>query len=320
MDSRLIEYFLRVVELGSINKAAVDLRLSQPALSRHIALLEHQIRAKLFTRTQSGMLLTDAGTLLLERARPILRQLTTLVEQVGDCAAGQLAVGLPPSWQHLFTSQYIVRIVERYPGVSLRVHEGASHELREAMHAGMLDLAIVPFEDSPPAGYIHTALIREPLVLVSTKDAQLRPDRPVPLSRLDNLQLALPGKPNTIRTRIENALSRRGFVFKTKLEIGAMMLTIDLARQGIADTVTPCCAISGSERWENEVSWSPIRGMYMTWALCENSARSHSQAVREGQQLFFQLADEILGRGLWLGAERVRNSLAAPTQEMIEDS
>jgi LysR family nitrogen assimilation transcriptional regulator len=187
------------------------------------------------------------------------------------------------------------------------------------MHAGMLDLAIVPFEGSPPAGYIHTPLIREPLVLVSAKDAELRPDRPVPLSRLDNLQLALPGKPNVIRTQIENTLSRRGLAFKTKFEIDAMMLTIDLARQGIADTVTPCCAISGNERWEKAVSWSPIRGMYMTWALCENSARSHSQAVREGHRLIFEMVDEILGRGVWLGAERATKSSPSATVEMVEE-
>ena len=143
MDSRLIEYFLRVAELGSINKAATDLRLSQPALSRHIALLEHQLRAKLFTRTQGGVQLTEAGTLLVERARPILRQLTWLVEQVGDRAAGQLAIGIAPSWRNLFTSNFVARLVADYPRVRLRVHEGVSHELRDVMHAGMLDLAAV---------------------------------------------------------------------------------------------------------------------------------------------------------------------------------
>ena len=306
MDSRLIEYFLRVAELGSINKASVDLRLSQPSLSRHIALLEHQIRAKLFTRTQGGVQLTDAGTLLHERARPILRQLTTLVEQVGDRATGQLSIGVPPSWQYLFTSKYIPRLLQQYSGVSLRVHEGASHELREVMHSGMLDLAIIPFEGTPPNGYIHTPLVREPLILVSHRDADLRPDRPVQLSRLDNLKLALPGKPNVIRTQIENALCRRGYAFKPIFEIDAMALSIELARQGVADTVPPCCAVSGNKRWENEVSWSPIRGMFMTWALCENTARSHSQAVREGQRLTLQLVDEIVATGSWLGAERLR--------------
>lgn len=320
MDSRLIEYFLRVAELGSINKAATDLRLSQPALSRHIALLEHQVRAKLFTRTQGGVMLTDAGTLLLERARPILRQLTKLVEQVGDRAAGQLSIGMAPSWRYLFTSQYIPRLVAEYPGVSLRVHEGASHELREVMHSGMLDLAIVPFEGSPPQGYIHTPLIREPLILVGKKDSGLHPDKPVALSKLDNLKLALPAKPNVIRSTIENSMSRRGFEFKTLFEIDAMHLSMELARQGIVDTVTPCCAVSGNAQWEESVSWTPIRGAYMTWALCENTARSHSQAVREGQRLVFQLVDEIVESGSWLGAERLRKTAEPPALELYEEA
>ncbi|MBJ9963491.1 LysR family transcriptional regulator [Burkholderia seminalis] len=318
MDSRLIEYFLRVAELGSINKAATDLRLSQPALSRHIALLEHQVRAKLFTRTQGGVMLTDAGTLLLERARPILRQLTKLVEQVGDRAAGQLSIGIAPSWRYLFTSKYVPRLVAEYPGVSLRVHEGASHELREVMHSGMLDLAIVPFEGSPPQGYIHTPLIREPLILVGRKEAGLQPDKPVALSRLEELQFALPGKPNVIRTTVENALSRRGHDLKTLFEIDAMHLSMELARQGVADTITPCCAVSGNPYWEDSLSWSPIRGAYMTWALCENTARSHSQAVREGQRLIFQLVDEIVSSGLWLGAERLKKSHETSANELLE--
>jgi LysR family transcriptional regulator, nitrogen assimilation regulatory protein len=318
MDSRLIEYFLRVAELGSINKAASDLRLSQPAMSRHIALLEHQMRAKLFTRTQGGVTLTDAGTLLLERARPILRQLSKLVEEVGDRAAGQLSIGVAPSWQHMFTSTYISQLVQEFPGVSLRIHEGASHELREVMHSGMLDLAIVPFEGNPPQGYVHTPLVREPLILVSHKGAQLRPDRPVPLSRLENLNLALPGKPNVIRAQIENSLERRELQFKTLFEIDAMNLSIELARQGICETVTPCCAVSGNARWQDEVSWSPIRGMYMSWALCENTARSHSPAVLEGQKLVQSIVDQILQRGQWLGAERLSKTSKASTFELVE--
>ncbi len=305
MDSRLIEYFLRVAELGSINRAAADLRLSQPALSRHIALLEHQLHAKLFTRTRGGVQLTEAGVLLVERARPILRQLTSLIDQVGDRAAGQLSIGIAPSWRDLFTSNFVARLVAEYPGVRLRVHEGVSHELRDAMHAGMLDLAIVPFEGSPPQGYVHTPLVREPLILVAAREEGLRPDKPVPLSRLQHRKLALAGKQNIIRSTIERSMARRNLEFKILFELDALHLSMDLACKGIADTVTPCCAVSGSAYWEERISWSPIRGAYMTWALCENAARSHSQAVREGQRVVLELVHEIIDSKIWRGAEHL---------------
>jgi LysR family nitrogen assimilation transcriptional regulator len=305
VDTRLIEYFLRVTELGSINKAATDLRLSQPALSRHIALLEHQLRAKLFTRTQGGVRLTESGTLLLERARPMLRQLASLVEQVGDRAVGQLSIGIAPSWRNLFTSNFVARLIAEFPAVRLRLHEGVSHELREMMHSGMLDLAIVPFEGSPPRGYVHTPLVREPLVLVGASDAGLQPDKPVPLSRLENRKLALAGKQNVIRSSIENAMARQRLEFTLLFELDAMHLSMDLARQGVADTVTPCCAVSGNAHWEELISWSPIRGAYLTWALCENTARSHSPAVREGHRIVLDMVDEIICSKIWRGAERL---------------
>jgi len=305
VDTRLIEYFLRVAELGSINKAATDLRLSQPALSRHIALLEHQLRAKLFTRTQGGVRLTESGTLLLERARPMLRELASLVEQVGDRAAGQISIGIAPSWRNLFTSNFVARLIAEFPAVRLRLHEGVSHELREMMHSGMLDLAIVPFEGSPPRGYVHTPLVREPLVLVGASDAGLQPDKPVPLSRLQNRKLALAGKQNVIRSSIENAMVRQRLEFTLLFELDAMHLSMDLARQGVADTVTPCCAVSGNAHWEELISWSPIRGAYLTWALCENTARSHSPAVAEGHRIVLDMVDEIICSKVWRGAKRL---------------
>ena len=176
MDYRLLEYFLRISELGSINRAATDLHLSQSALSRHIASLEHDLGASLFNRHHGGVTLTEAGSLLADRARPILRQLTILKEQIGDKAAGQLAVGVPASWHHIFTADYVSRIINECPGVKLRVFEGASNALSEQMSAGLLDLAIVPFKSESSLGYNQTKLLREPAVLVGPAAARLDAD------------------------------------------------------------------------------------------------------------------------------------------------
>lgn len=266
-------------------------------------MLEHELRTKLFIRKQGGGQLTDAGNLLRERARPILRQLTNLIEQVGDRAGGQLSVGVPPSWQYLFRSHFVEKLIDRYPSIALRVHEGASRVLREDMHAGMLDLANVRFEAASPNGYVNTRLVREPLVLVSHKDAQLFPEKSVPLSRLDKLKLALPGKPNVIRGHIENSLARKGLGFNNAFEVDAVTLSMDLARKSLSATVTPCCAVSGNPYLEDSVSWSPIRGMFITWALCENTARSHSPAVGEGRRLISQIVGEAVQGGKWIGAD-----------------
>ena len=67
MDLKQLRTFRAVAELGSLSKAADRLRAAQPALSRHIKLLEHELRVELFVRNGRGMLLTSAGRMLLDR-------------------------------------------------------------------------------------------------------------------------------------------------------------------------------------------------------------------------------------------------------------
>jgi LysR family nitrogen assimilation transcriptional regulator len=302
LESRLLDYFLRVAELGSINKAAADLHLSQPALSRHIAALEHEMGTQLFTRTQGGVMLTDAGKLLADRARPLLRQFAILKEQVGETAAGQVAIGIPTSWQQVFTSPLVEKMAHRFPGVTLRVYEGVSNVLRDYMFAGLLDLCIVPFATSPAAGYRQTALVREPLVLVGNAAAGLNPDEPVAVSVLDGVKLVLPGRPNVLRAQVEHTLLRKGMAFRMAVETDTLTLCMDLARRGLGYTVVPACAMY-EHFYGSEISWAPLKGLYITWALCENQARTHSMAFREGRRLVFETVADALGSGQWLGAE-----------------
>ena len=78
MDLKQLRTFRAVAELGSLSKAADRLRAAQPALSRHIKLLEHELRVELFVRNGRGMLLTSAGRMLLDRTTGLIRQ----IEQV----------------------------------------------------------------------------------------------------------------------------------------------------------------------------------------------------------------------------------------------
>jgi LysR family nitrogen assimilation transcriptional regulator len=309
MESKLLEYFLRVAELGSINRAATNLQLSQSALSRHIAALEREMGTHLFTRSQGGVTLTDSGKLLATRARPLLHQFNQLKDQVGEAATGQLAIGIPPSWHHVLTSPFVERIVEQLPGVSLRVHEGVSNMLRDFLFAGLLDLCIAPFASTPAAGYRQTALVREPLVLVADAQAGLNPAEPQPLSALNGLPLVLPGRQNFIRAQLESNLFRRGMTCSIAVETDTLKLCMELASKGIGQTVVPACALYLHSLGDS-ICWAPVRGMYITWALYENQARSHSPAVREGRRIVFEtVATSLKSEEIWLGAEAVSTAV-----------
>src|SRR5580704_1299067 len=82
MDLRALRYFVHVAEARSFSKAAVQLRIAQPALSRQIRKLEDEVGLALILRTRRQLELTDAGLLLLQRAHSLLRQAAQTADDV----------------------------------------------------------------------------------------------------------------------------------------------------------------------------------------------------------------------------------------------
>jgi len=300
MELTYLQYFLRVAELGSINRAALDLGLSQPALSRNIAALEHEVGAVLFTRRRSGVVLTEAGQVLADRARTLLGQFSLLKEEVGQKAAGQVTLGLPQAWQNVFTIAFLETFVQRHPAVALKIYDGVSNTLRDYLLSGMLDICIMPFEPLSPHGYAQTPLVREPMIALGHQAAGFSPDEEVPLTALGDAWIIMPGRANVLRQYVEQAFLRKGLRMRAKIEPSTQDLCIECARQGLGITVIPASSIQGYANTDN-ISWGPLKGVYATWSLYENEARAHSEAVRAARLLITQALNER--PALWFGAQ-----------------
>src|SRR5687768_5941706 len=100
MEARRLHYFLAMVECGSINRAAAQLRLAQPALSQQLAVLESEMQAQLLTRSAKGVSPTQAGLALYRHARVLLRHLEQTqaeVQQLAGASGVPVSVGFPLS-------------------------------------------------------------------------------------------------------------------------------------------------------------------------------------------------------------------------------
>src|SRR5688572_30795413 len=105
MDWSILRDFIAVAETGSLSQAARRLRLSQPTLSRRIALLEQQLKTRLFLRTPRGLLLTDAGEAVLAGARRVEQEALAIerrADAVEQALTGtvrlSLSEGLGSTW------------------------------------------------------------------------------------------------------------------------------------------------------------------------------------------------------------------------------
>ena len=129
MEIKQLRYFVQVAELGGFTRAAIVLRVAQPALSRQVRALEVELRQPLFDRNGRGVTLTEAGKRLLAHGRGILQQVERARQDLDDqrgAVSGLLSVGLPPSVSRTLTAPLVEAFRERFAGATLTVVEGLS--------------------------------------------------------------------------------------------------------------------------------------------------------------------------------------------------
>jgi len=130
----------------------------------------------------------------------------------------------------------------------------------------------------------------------------LDPRQPVPLARLANTPLVMPGRPNALRLQLEHALERKGIGFNVTVEADAMPVCLDLARRGVGLCPMPASALAGAPH-PGDLRWAPLKGQHVTWALAQNESRGHSSAVQHGRTALLAVLVEIVRQGHWPGAD-----------------
>ena len=143
IELRKLRHVIEVGTAGSISVAAGTLGMTQPALSRSIALLEHQIGIQLFERVRRGTRLTDEGELFVTEAKKIIGNVEDLISNTEEYLSrkrGRLKIGVAPAGFQRFLSEPIQRMVKAYPGIRLEIISGSAEELTPKVIGGELDL------------------------------------------------------------------------------------------------------------------------------------------------------------------------------------
>lgn len=155
MDRKSLEYFIAVAEHGSISRAAEVLRISQPALSRSIASLERELGMPLFQRVTKGVVITDIAQRLLNRARTIVSDFETLIEEthsVEGTISGNVRVAFSVSLVDEPVTAIISMLMIRHRDVTIDAwgHHNTSRLIASVDEGGQ-DIVIVGSRH-PPSG------------------------------------------------------------------------------------------------------------------------------------------------------------------------
>lgn len=244
MDIRELRSFLQVARAGSFSRAASELYIAQPALSRQIAKLEVEIGTPLFTRHGRGVSLTAAGARLLERAETITKMIAETGEAVragSEEERGHLAIGLPPAIGALIGVDLIRDFRERWPQVSLHIREGLSSSLQEWVLDRRVDIAVL-YNQTMQDDFDVQPLFSEPMVLVGPP-ADTRVPPALHIRDLAGLPLLLPGMPHSNRLLIEHAALQQGVRLRVEMEVDSVVLTKDLIKAGAGYSILAYAAV-----------------------------------------------------------------------------
>ncbi|GAA1827618.1 LysR substrate-binding domain-containing protein [Pseudonocardia ailaonensis] len=250
MEMRQLEFFLAVVETGSVTAAARDLHITQPSLSQSLRRLEREVGAVLFQRVGRGMVITSAGEALVGPARRILKErldARAAVAAVAGLGGGELVLGALPSLTLDPLAPILGRFRRAYPLVRITVRALVRAEsVVDAVSGGACDLGIVgaPVHD-PELTRLRFGTQR--LVLLAHRDVPL-PDGPLGHDDLVGLPFVCGPAGGSSRIALENALRDIGAEPHIVVETESTEAIVPLVLNGCGVALLPEGLVKGAER------------------------------------------------------------------------
>jgi DNA-binding transcriptional LysR family regulator len=223
--------FLAVAETGHVGRAAQQLGLTQPALTKGIQRLEKELGIQLFDRTPKGMQMTSAGEAFFSRAQHVRINLDAAVQEATELALGKMGVvrvGVPLNYaQAPFFSGACAELIRQRPAARLRVVNGLNDRLLAALRAGDLDICVGALSEHGASDIEQRPLFSDALRVIARNAHPIFSVQHLRLRDLANMGWMLPASDVAARRRLEARFAEAGLppptvVIETNTAIGAI--------------------------------------------------------------------------------------------------
>ena len=311
MELRQLRYFVRIVELGSMSRAALELDMVQSALSQQISRLESELSTRLLQRTPRGVLPTEAGQAFFHEAQLTLRHAAQAVHAAQQARlSGAVSIGLSPTISSVLGLPLMRAMRERYPDVRLHMVSTLSGHLTGLLNARQLDLAIL-FDTNAARRWSVMPLLEEQLFLIQSRQQPVAPQiqhaAPISLEQLQAIPLILPSGSHGLRSSIMASFSHAGFQSQMAMEIDSLPLLMEAVDAGLGATVQPWSAVGLYKDAAERFQWSHISDdqVRRSAALCSLSDDELSPAALAARVVLTDCARQLVQSGAWVGAKLV---------------
>ena len=244
MDTKQLQYILKVAECQNITRAAEQLFVSQPALSHFISKAEEELGAKIFNRGTTPLTLTQAGEKYVKTARMILglqESLKQEIENLKDCRSGEITLGLSDMRATVLLPFVLPEFRRLYPNVAIRTVESSSKEVENNVRNGVVEIGIIPLYDYGQ-DLSASVLYDEELLLVSASEVPSHHGATrnwVSLGDMTGKDFILLHRPNRIRRAVDAMFIEHGVKPKSIFESCNNMTVYMMAASGLGLAIVP---------------------------------------------------------------------------------
>jgi LysR family transcriptional regulator, nitrogen assimilation regulatory protein len=305
VDFKKLTSFVKIVDAGSMSRAAHALNIAQPALSQHIAALEAHFRQTLLLRSNHGISPTEAGLTLYRHAQVLLKQLDQAERDVTNATTslqGRVSVGLATfSAATLLAAPLLLSLAEKYPDIVLNVSDSFGNVLSDLVVSGRLDMALI-YSFGPIKGVRLQPLFEEEVLLVAPRSMALagQDDQRLAISALQGIRLLLPGRYHFLRRLVEGSFAHARITPLVAGEIESIVTLTAALEAGLGATLVPKSTARTLGRSKKLV----VRRLHRptvaaTISLCQSDHTPLSQAALVVRELILRKLAELAEEQLW---------------------
>ncbi len=245
-----VQAFVAVADLAGFGKAARELHITQTALTRRIQKLEAYLGLRLLDRTTRRVDLTAVGRDFLPQARSIVQEMTSAVERLKDLsqhARGTLTLACIASVTSHVLPDLLADYGQRHPGNRIRLIDGSSTEVRDAVLGGQAELGIA-VHGEPHPDLAETLLFQDPLVFVCRAPHPLQGRQSVTWNDMRDIDLV--GVSSFVATRVfmDYQLARRGIRLQRGIEVQHHATAVNLVAAGLGGAILPSSTLREADR------------------------------------------------------------------------
>lgn len=298
MDTKQIEYILKIAEENNITHAARKLNLTQPALNQQLLRLERELGLQLFIREKNNCRPTEAGRIYLENAEKMLQIKQETYRILGDMAAvqkGALSVGFTPGRGSTMFSAVYPEFHRQYPNVVVMPQELSVRSQQALIAEGRMDIGFQTLCEGHKTQDAYVPILEEEVFLVIPSKHPLCQEpvcQCVPQTRQETAPSALPPelsiaalrhepfvlmyKESTIRQMVDQIFKEAGFHPNVLFETASNATILSMIQNSLCCGLVPayylrnplpgiaCFSLPSHPTWEVTASYR--RGTYLTKA------------------------------------------------------